>query len=54
MHGQRILLGVRKENWGIYETDSLAVLQVQENILQRMLPKGWFDLKETRLSRMWN
>jgi hypothetical protein len=54
MYGERILLGVRKENWGIYETDSLAVHQVQENILQRMLPKGWFDPQETRVSRVWN
>jgi len=54
MYGQRILLGMRKRNRKIFETDSLAVHQVQENILQRMLPEGWFDLKETCLSRVWN
>jgi hypothetical protein len=54
MYGQRILLGVRKRDRAIFETNSLAVHKVQENILQRMLPEGWFNLQETRLSRVWN
>ena len=45
---------MRKRNRKTFETNSLAVHQVQENILQRMLPEGWFDLEETCMSRVWN
>jgi len=43
-----------KGNWRVFETHSMGVQQMQENILQGLLPKGWFGLQKTRLSRVWN